>query len=83
MTDEQRAELRNLAPEERQARLRELGIELPQGGFGGGGDGGGNGAATRGTNGAGQAAGGGQFRGGRGNVLMEPLIQLLTTRAAE
>ncbi|MCB0186816.1 MAG: hypothetical protein KDE31_21260, partial [Caldilineaceae bacterium] len=41
LSDEQRAELRNLAPEERVARLRELGIEVPQGGFGAGQNGGG------------------------------------------
>ncbi|HRW07323.1 MAG TPA: hypothetical protein P5121_19600 [Caldilineaceae bacterium] len=82
LSDEQRAELRNLAPEERVARLRELGIEVPQGGFGGGqsGAGSGNRGGTGGGNGQ---AGGGQPRGGRTNVLLTPLIELLTARAAE
>lgn len=69
-----RAELQNMTPEQRAARLRELGIEVPQGGFG------------QGQNGQGQNGQGGQGngqRGGRFNVLIKPLVELLTERAAE
>lgn len=76
LTDEQRTQLRELSQEERQAQLREWGIEIPEGGLGGRGQG----AGPRGN---GPAADDNQPRGGRVNVLMEPLVELLTTRAAE
>ena len=69
LTDEQRAELRQMTPEERQARLRELGIEIPEGGFGGGQGGGGE--------------QGGPRRGGQFSIMTESLIELLEARAAE
>ena len=50
MSEEERAafreEMQNLSPEERQERLREMGVEIPEGGFRG--QGGGQGAAGRG-----------------------------------
>lgn len=82
LTDDQRAQLRNLSPEERQARLKEWGIEIPQGGFGGGNNGnGGNGGGAQGNGGNGTGNPG--RGGGRANVLIAPLIELLTARAAE
>lgn len=73
LTDEQRQELRNVSsPEGRQAKLREFGIEVPEGGFGGG-QGGQNGRQ-----------GGGQGeRGGRFDVLMQPLLEMLESRTVE
>ncbi|MEZ4861947.1 MAG: hypothetical protein R3C14_11585 [Caldilineaceae bacterium] len=70
-----REELQNMTPEQRQARLQELGIQFPQGGGQGGQ--GRQGGQGQGQNGQGRAG------GGRFNVLMEPLVNLLTERAAE
>ncbi|MEM7131929.1 MAG: hypothetical protein AAF702_36785 [Chloroflexota bacterium] len=76
LTDEQRQELQNLSsPEERRAKLREFGIEIPEGGFGGGGNGG-PGAGGNGGQGGGQRGAGGRF-----GVLMQPVIELLESRA--
>ena len=52
MSEEERAafrqEMQNLSPEERQERLQEMGVEVPEGGFqGGGGQGGPSGAGGR------------------------------------
>ena len=66
-----RAELQNMTPEERQARLSELGIE------------GRRGQGGQGNGGQGRQAGGQGRRGGLQGVIIEPLIELLTARAAE
>jgi hypothetical protein len=71
LSDEERAKMRqemqSLTPEERATRMAEMGIERPQGG----------------TGMQGGAPGGSRPGGARGgNVLLEPLIQLLTERAA-
>ncbi len=51
MSEEERAafrqEMQNLTPEERQERLQEMGVEVPEGGFQGGGQGGPGGAGGR------------------------------------
>jgi hypothetical protein len=71
MTEEQRnqfrQEMQNMTQEQRATRLAEMGIERPQGGQGGG---------------AGRPGGFGT-RGGSGNLLLDPLIELLSERAAE
>lgn len=59
-----RQELQNMTPEQRQARLQELGINMPQGGQNG------------------QGSQNGQ-RGGRNSLLLDPLVKLLTDRAAQ
>jgi hypothetical protein len=80
MTEEQRNQFRqefqNMSPEQRATRMAEMGIQRTEGsapgdgpgGFGGGGQGG--------------RPGGFAGRGG-GNFLVDPLIELLTGRAAE
>lgn len=75
LTDEERAEMReqfqglqDLTPEERAERLAEMGVEVPEGA------------------GAGQPRGAGANPGGfarGGNILLTPLLELLTERAAE
>ena len=71
MSEEERAKMReefqNMSDEQRATRMAELGFQRPEGGGQGGAPGGG---MTRG--------GGGQF-----NVLLDPLIGLLTERAAQ
>jgi len=79
MTEEQRNQFRqefqNLSPEQRATRMAEMGIQRPEGG-----------APPSGPGGFGDGQGGrpGGF-GGRGgdSFLVEPLIELLTERAAE
>ena len=70
MSEEERAafrqEMQDLSPEERQERLREMGVEVPEGGFQG--------------QGGGQGGAGGGF--GRFGILLEPLIELLESKAA-
>ena len=70
MSQEERAafrqEMQDLSPEERQERLREMGVEVPEGGFQG--------------QGGGQGGAGGGF--GRFGILLEPLIELLESKAA-
>jgi hypothetical protein len=72
MTEEERnrfrQEMQNMTPEQRATRLAEMGIELPEGGVQGGRPGGG--------------VGGFGVRGG-GNVLLDPLVELLGERAGE
>jgi hypothetical protein len=72
MSEEERTQLReqfqNMSQEERATRMAEMGVQRPEGGQGGQGFG-------RGTR------PGGGVRGG--NALIEPLIELLTARAAE
>ena len=69
MSEEERAafreEMQNLSPEERRERLQEMGIELPENAGAGGP----------------QAGQGGPRAGGRFNVLMTPLIELLQSLA--
>lgn len=69
MSEEERAafreEMQNLSPDERRVRLQEMGIELPENAGAGGP----------------QAGQGGPRAGGRFNVLMTPLIELLQSRA--
>ena len=60
-----RDELQNMTPEQRQARLQELGINMPQGGQ------------------SGQGTQNGQRLGGRNSFLLDPLVKLLTDRAAQ
>jgi hypothetical protein len=74
MTDEQRSQLRqefvNMTDEQRATRAAEMGFQRPEGGGPGGFDGG-------------QGARPGGFAGrGGGNFLVNPLIELLTERAA-
>ena len=69
---EQMQSMQDMTPEERATAMAELGIEAPEGAGEGGGFGGGAGAR------------GGGVRGGTGgNVVLTPLIELLTARAAE
>jgi hypothetical protein len=76
MSEEERNRLRqefqNMTPEQRATRMAELGFQRPEGGAPGAGPGGG-------------PAGGGASRGrGPGvNVLLDPLLELLTDRAAQ
>ena len=79
MTDEQRSQLRqefeNMTDEQRATRAAEMGFQRPEGGAPGSGPGGSEG---------GQAGRPGGFAGrGGGNFLVDPLIGLLTERAAE
>lgn len=78
MTDEERTQMRerfqNMTEEERAAAMAEGGFQRPEGASGGQGRPGG------------QATGGGVPRGGGvrgGNVMLQPLIVLLTERAAQ
>jgi hypothetical protein len=79
MTEEERNKLReefqNMTPEQRATRMAEMGFERPEGGGQGGGPGGGPGGGS----GRGQGFAG----GGAGNLMIDPLIELLTARAAE
>jgi hypothetical protein len=72
MTEEQRTqfrqEMQNMTLEQRATRLAEMGIERPEGGGQGGAPGG--------------RPGGFGARGG-GNLLVDPLVELLSERAAE
>ena len=79
VSEEERAKLReefqNMTQEQRATRMAEMGIERPEGGAPPGGPGGfGDGQGGR--------PGGFGGRGG-GNFLVEPLIELLSERAAE
>ena len=69
MSEDERAafreEMQNLSPEERSARLQEMGVEIPENAGGGGP----------------QADQSGTRAGGRFGVLMTPLIELLQERA--
>ena len=71
MSEDERAQMReefqNMSDEQRATRMAELGFRRPEGG------------------GQGGAPGGGMTRGGGGrfNILMDPLIELLTERAAQ
>jgi hypothetical protein len=75
LSEDERAQLRpefqNMTPEQRATRMAELGVQRPQGG------GQGNGPRTA-PNGGGP---GGPW--GRSNFMLNPLIDLLTKRAAE
>jgi hypothetical protein len=81
LTEEERSrlrqELQNMSPEQRATRMAEMGFQRPEGA--GQGDGPGSGSG-RGQGFAGRPGFAG--RGG-GNFLLEPLIELLTARAAE
>lgn len=71
MSEEERAafrqEMQSLSPEERRERLQEMGVEIPEGGFQGQG---------------GQGGQGGPGGGGRLTIFIEPLIELLESKAA-
>ena len=75
MTEEQRNQFRQdmqtMSPEQRATRLAEMGIERPEGSGQGGGPGGGAGGRP-----------GGFGRAG-GNVLLDPLVELLSERSAQ
>jgi hypothetical protein len=77
MSEEERAQMReefqNMTPEERETAMAERGFEQPEGGPEGG-------PPEGGTGGRGQGPGGG-MRGG--NAMLDPLIALLTERAAQ
>ena len=75
LSEEERAKMReefqNMSAEERQQRMAEMGIERPEG-------------AGQGAPGGGQGAAGMRGGGlGQGNLVLQPLIELLTQRAAE
>jgi hypothetical protein len=71
MTEEERSRLRqefqNMSPEQRATRMAERGFQRPEGAGAAGGPGRGPGLAG----------------GGAGNLLIDPLIELLTARAAQ
>lgn len=82
MTDEERAQMRerfeNMTEEERATAMAESGFQPPEGAPQGG-----NGQSPAG-NGQPPAGGGPGMSGrGGGNILLEPLIKLLTARAAQ
>ena len=78
MTEEERAKLReefqNMTPEQRATWMAEMGIRRPEG-DGGRPEGGGQGGGPGGGSGFAGRAG--------GNFMLDPLIELLTARAAE
>jgi len=80
-TEEERTRLRqefqNMTPEQRATRMAEMGIQRPEGGGQGGSPGGGPGG------GSGFAGRPGFAGRGTDNLLLDPLIELLTARAAE
>lgn len=75
MTEEDRTQMReqfqNMTPEQRATRMAELGFQGPEGGAPGGGQG--FGPGSRPNRGA----------AGRFNLLLDPLLELLTERAAQ